>query len=273
MTRMFRIQLLLTALLFTGSCGGGSSTPPPPPPPQAATPSFWPVAGIYSPTQITLSDSTANFTIYYTTDGSTPSLSSTRYTTAIAISSTTTVKAIASASGYSPSPVASAAYTVPAQNGAGPSVSVVLTTDDQSRKLQPQAATTFTTSSGGSNVIFVDETQTYQPIEGFGASFTDSAAYLLNEVAQKTVLTSAMNDLFTRNGNGIGLSFMRTPMGASDLARSQYSYDDNNGAPDPILANFSIAHDQADVIPIILQAKQLNPPMRLMASPWSLLVG
>jgi len=39
-------------------------------------PSFWPGAGTYSPTQITLSDTTANATIYYTTDGSTPNTSS-----------------------------------------------------------------------------------------------------------------------------------------------------------------------------------------------------
>jgi glucosylceramidase len=91
----------------------------------------------------------------------------------------------------------------------------------------------------------------------------------LNEVAQKPALTTTMSDLFTRTGNGIGLSFMRTPMGASDIARSQYSYDDNGGTPDPTLANFSVAHDQADVIPIILQARTLNPQMKLMASPWS----
>jgi glucosylceramidase len=264
--------LLLAALFITVSCGGGSSStapPPPPPPPQAATPTFWPVAGTYGPTQITLSSTTANSAIYYTTDGSTPSTASAKYTGPVAISSTSTIKAIATASGFSSSAVASAAYTVPLQNGVGATVSIVLTTDDQSRKMEQQAATNFTTGSGGSNVIYVDETQTYQPIEGFGAAFTDSAAYLLNEVAQKSALTTAMSDLFTRNGNGIGLSFMRTPMGASDLARSQYTYDDNNGNADLPLANFSIAHDQADIIPIILQAKQLNPQMKLMASPWS----
>jgi len=136
--------------------------------------------------------------------------------------------------------------------------------------MQPQAATRFTTAAATGNIIYVDETQAYQPIEGFGAAFTDSAAYLLNEVAlPKSSLTSTMNDLFTRNGNGIGLSFMRTPMGASDIARTQYSYDDNNGAADPSLANFSIAHDQTDVVPIILQARTLNPQMKLMANPWS----
>ena len=255
--------------MLAQSCGGGSSAPPLPPPPPAAAPSFWPIPGIYSPTQITISDTTSNSTIYYTTDGSTPTASSTLYTGPVAISSTATVKAIATASGFSSSAVASATYTVPAQNGNGPVVSVVLTADDQMHKLQAQAATGFTTASGGSNVTYVDETQTYQPIEGFGAAFTDSAAYLLNEVASKSALTRVISDLFTRTGNGIGLNFMRTPMGASDIARSQYSYDDNGGVADPTLANFSIAHDQADVIPLILQARTLNPQMKLMANPWS----
>jgi glucosylceramidase len=265
--------LIVGTVLLIQSCGGGGSSyqpPPPPPPPPAATPSFSPVAGTYSPTQITISDATANSTIYYTTDGSTPTTSSTLYAGPVAVSSTSTVKAIATASGFSSSAVASATYTVPAQNGNGPTVSVVLTTDDKKYQMQAQAATHFTTAVASGNVIAVDETQTYQPIEGFGAAFTDSAAYLLNEVAApKSALTSTMNDLFTRTGNGIGISFMRTPMGASDIARTQYSYDDNNGTADPTLANFSVAHDQADVIPIILQARTLNPQMKLMASPWS----
>jgi len=230
-------------MLLIQSCGGGSSAPPPPPPPPppaAATPSFWPGAGTYSPTQITLSDTTANATIYYTTDGSTPNTSSLKYVAPIAITSSTTIKAMATAPGFSPSLITASIYTVPAQNGVGSAVSIVLTTDDQSRKMQPQAGTNFTTAANGQGrVIYGDQTQTYQPIEGFGAAFTDSAAYLLNEVASpKSALTSTMNDLFTRKGNGIGPSFMRTPMGASDIARSQYSYDDSGGAADPTLANF-----------------------------------
>ncbi len=269
---LIQSTLVLSAMLLIQSCGGGSSTPPPPPPPPpAAAPAFWPPIGTYSPTQITLSDTTANATIYYTTDGSTPTTSSPKYVSPIAISSSTTIKAMAAAPGFSPSRITAAIYTVPAQNGVGPAVSIVLTTDDHSRTMQPQAGTNFTTAaSSPGRVIYVDETQTYQPIEGFGAAFTDSAGYLLNEIASpKSALTSTMNDLFTRNGNGIGLSFMRTPMAASDLARSQYSYDDNNGQPDPTLANFSVAHDQTDIIPIILQARQLNPQMKLMANPWS----
>src|SRR5215471_12881545 len=247
------LTLALPILAFLEGCGGSSSPPPPPPPPPppAATPTFWPPAGTYSPVQIVLADATANSNIYYTTDGSTPTTSTSKYTAPLSISAATTVKAIATASGYSNSAIATATYSVPAQNGTGPTISTVLTTDDQSWKMQPQSATNFTTATASGNVVYVDEAQTYQPIEGFGAAFTDSAAYLLNEVAPKSALSSTMKDLFTRSGNGIGLSFMRTPMAASDIARTQYSYDDNNGKADPTLANFSVAHDQPDVIPIL----------------------
>jgi glucosylceramidase len=107
-------------------------------------------------------------------------------------------------------------------------------------------------------------------VEGFGASFTDSAGYLLNEVATALVRSNAMYNLFTRNGSGIGVSFVRNPMGASDLARTQYSYDDlPPGQTDTNLTSFSIAHDQADIIPLVQQALQLNPQLTIMANPWS----
>ena len=176
---------------------------------------------------------------------------------------------MAAAAGYSNSAVASGSYTFP---GSGVAVSVVLSTHDQSQLMAAQPSVNFTASAAdaGTSTIVVDATQQYQSMEGFGAAFTDSAAYLLNEVAPKSALTSTMNDLFTRNGKGIGLSFMRTPMGASDIARSVYSYDDLAvGQTDLPLAKFSIAHDQTDIIPIIQQAKTLNPDMKLLASPWS----
>jgi len=123
-------------------------------------------------------------------------------------------------------------------------VNVWLTTHDQSSKLEPQPAVMFAPGAGGDNPLVVDETQTFQQVEGFGASFTDSAAYLLNQVATSTARSNAMNSLFTRNGGGIGVSFVRNPMGGSDLARFHYSYDDNPpGGNDPGLVHFSIAHD------------------------------
>jgi hypothetical protein len=61
---------------------------------------------------VTMSDATSGAAIYYTTDGSTPNSSSTKYTGALNITATTTVKAIAVASGYINSPVTSATYTI-----------------------------------------------------------------------------------------------------------------------------------------------------------------
>ena len=151
-------------------------------------------------------------------------------------------------------------------------VSVVQSTNDETELMAAQPSVSFgaSTSDAGTNTILVDATQTYQTIQGFGAAFTDSACYLLDKVAQPSELSTAMSNLFTRSGTGIGLSFMRIPMGASDIALSVYSYDDQPvGATDLNLTGFSISHDQAYILPIIQQAKGLNPQMTLMATPWS----
>lgn len=80
----------------------------------AITPSFTPAPGMYtSPITVNISSGTDNAAIYYTTDGTTPTTSSTLYTSPITISQTTTVKAIATAAGFSNSPVATATYTFP----------------------------------------------------------------------------------------------------------------------------------------------------------------
>ena len=77
------------------------------------TPTFSPAGGTYITAQsVTISDSTGTATIYYTTDKSTPTTASTKYTGAIAVSSSETIQAIAMAADYSVSPVATAVYTI-----------------------------------------------------------------------------------------------------------------------------------------------------------------
>ncbi len=81
--------------------------------PQAATPVISPAAGSYSGSvPVFITDSTGGSTIYYTTNGSTPTTSSTKYTGSFTLTSSATVKAIAAASGFTTSAVASTAYTV-----------------------------------------------------------------------------------------------------------------------------------------------------------------
>ena len=78
-----------------------------------ATPVFSPAPGTYSSAQnVTLADTTPGATIYYTTDGSTPTTSSTVYSGPVAISATTTINAIAAASGFTNSAVASGTYVI-----------------------------------------------------------------------------------------------------------------------------------------------------------------
>jgi glucosylceramidase len=266
---LLSVAVLTASLTGCGSTStGGGTTPPPPPPTVVATPVFSPAAGTFTSTQsVTISDSTAGATIYYTVDGTTPTTSSTKYTTPVSIATSATLKAMGAATGDTNSSIASAAYTI---GTPGPTVAVTLSTHDQSSLLAAQTAISF--NSGGlpiANQVQVDETQQYQTIEGFGAAFTDSACYLLEQVAQPSQLTTTLSDLFTRTGNGIGLSFMRNPMGASDLARSVYSFDDLASGTDVPLNNFSIAHDQTYIIPLIKAAQALNPQMKLMANPWS----
>jgi hypothetical protein len=81
--------------------------------PQAATPAISPAAGSYpSSVAVSITDSTGGSTIYYTTNGTTPTTSSAKYAGAFTLTSSATVQAIAAASGFTNSAVASAAYTV-----------------------------------------------------------------------------------------------------------------------------------------------------------------
>ena len=86
-----------------------------------ATPAFSLAAGMYNASdvpQLTLADSTAGATIYFTTDGSTPTTNSTPYTTTLAqaggltLTGTETVKAIAVLQGYTPSAIGSETFVV-----------------------------------------------------------------------------------------------------------------------------------------------------------------
>ena len=80
---------------------------------QVATPTFNPAAGTYSSAQsVTISDTTAGATIYYTTNGTTPTTNSSVYSSAIPVTATETLEALATLSGDINSAVATAVYTI-----------------------------------------------------------------------------------------------------------------------------------------------------------------
>jgi len=79
----------------------------------ALVPSFSPGSGTYNtPQAVTMSDATPGVTIYYTTDGSTPTTSSPKYAGPITISTNTTLHAIAAGNGYGASSEAFGTYVI-----------------------------------------------------------------------------------------------------------------------------------------------------------------
>lgn len=100
---------LMLGLVGCGSYGSGGMNLT-----AAPAPMFAPAAGTYSVPQLTIAigDTQQAATIYFTTDGTTPSLNSQVYAGPFAISRTTKVRAIAAANGFSTSPVATADYTL-----------------------------------------------------------------------------------------------------------------------------------------------------------------
>jgi len=150
------------------------------------------------------------------------------------------------------------------------SAQVYETTSSGSALLAQQTPATFGTGAAtGSFTIQVTPSKVLQPWDGVGGALTDSAATViaaLPTAQQQSVLTS----LFSQT-NGIGLSMVRLPMGASDFSASgNYSYDDMpTGQTDTTLAHFSIAHDQTAIIPVLQSAYTVNPGIKLIATPWS----
>ncbi len=110
-----RKAFVLMAMVAMG-CGssndnGGSAT-------KTATPTFSPAGGSYTSAQsVSLSCATAGASIFYTTDGSTPTASSALYATPITVASTTTIKAIATSAGRTNSNIATATYTIGSSGG------------------------------------------------------------------------------------------------------------------------------------------------------------
>jgi glucosylceramidase len=164
-------------------------------------------------------------------------------------------------------PPASPASAAPSGPAPHSGVRVWLTTGDKANLLTEQPPDAVGDWVDGAPTIEVDAAQRFQRMAGFGASITDSAAHL--------IATSPHRDTIMRNlfdpRRGLGLSYLRQPIGASDfVAGDHYTYDDvPAGQTDYRLQQFSIDHDRAEILPLLRQARALNPGLRVMATPWS----
>ena len=157
--------------------------------------------------------------------------------------------------------------------GEGPRIDVSESSEELHETLQEKPALTFGAARAPNLTITVNDAAKYQQMDGFGASLTDSSAWLLWNKLTEAQRKEAMQMLFSPT-KGIGLSVLRQPMGASDFALTDYSYDDLPpnlplSPGDPDLKHFSIEHDRAYILPLLREALALNPSLKIVTTPWS----
>src|SRR6476646_4175088 len=169
------------------------------------------------------------------------------------------------------------ARTTQAQTANAP-IRIWLTSGDQKRLLEPQQEIQWAAKgdSPSGSLIDVDRKRAFQEMIGFGAAMIDASAFLFQKIPP-ALRDTGLRDLFGPPVNvpgagdyGIGLSFVRVPMGASDFSMRHYSYDAMPvGETDSSLAHCSIDPDRADKLPMLRRALAINPRIKIMASPWS----
>ncbi|MFN2313077.1 MAG: glycoside hydrolase family 30 beta sandwich domain-containing protein [Bacteroidales bacterium] len=127
----------------------------------------------------------------------------------------------------------------------------------------------FRTTGNTDPTIVIDTTVKYQEIDGFGNCLTGGSALLLNGMAQAERI-ALLRELFDTVNNGIGISYLRVSIGASDLSDRVFSYNDlPDGETDPQMERFSIEPEREDLIPVLKEILEINPSIKIMGSPWS----
>nr|WP_067060144.1 glycoside hydrolase family 30 beta sandwich domain-containing protein [Mucilaginibacter sp. L294] len=156
-----------------------------------------------------------------------------------------------------------------AQNVPESKVSSWVTHPDRSALLEKQATMpVFGQVNDAYPSITVNDNEKYQQIDGFGFTLTGGSATLINKL-QATEKKKLLNELFSTKGAGIGVSYLRISIGASDLNAEVFTYDDlPAGETDPKLTHFSLAKD-AGVISLLKEILAINPRIKLLGSPWT----
>lgn len=145
-----------------------------------------------------------------------------------------------------------------------------LTKSDESIKLQKQTGIlAFGNFSNSYANIEVDDSQTFQTVDGFGFTLTGGSAQVINSLnADKK--QALLQELFGANENSISINYLRISIGASDLDAAVFSYDDlPEGQTDINLTQFSLAPDMTNLIPLLKEILAINPNIKILGSPWS----
>ena len=114
-------------------------------------------------------------------------------------------------------------------------------------------------------IININPEEKFQTITGFGGSFTEASAYLLNKLGKenrKKILDAYFSD------EGAKYSLTRTHIASCDFSLSNYTYAKVEN--DTLMEHFTIEDDKDDLIPMILEAKAISKDgFKIISSPWS----
>jgi len=127
----------------------------------------------------------------------------------------------------------------------------------------------FSSENNQNPTIEVDTAKTYQTIDGFGNCLTGGSALLIHKMdaASRTAL---LKELFSTDGNSIGVSYLRVSIGASDMDEKVFSYDDlPAGETDVEMTGFDLGYDKLHLIPVLKEILAINPNIKILGSPWS----
>jgi glucosylceramidase len=145
-----------------------------------------------------------------------------------------------------------------------PEIDVFITDAGRRHQGGPRLRWVQAPQSSATSTVIIDPATKSQPVLGFGGALTDATCYIIGQLPQAE-RAELLNDMFSPKE--MSLSVCRICIGSSDYSRSVFSYDE--GAPDPELARFSIEHDREYILPTLRAARQVNPNLFLLGSPWS----
>lgn len=151
-----------------------------------------------------------------------------------------------------------------AKESAGGPISMWVTDDNHQLAHMPSLNWQTVSSAPNADAIVVDPSKRFQEILGFGAAFTDAACFTFNRI-EPSAREKLFHQLFSPSE--MAFNVCRTCVGSSDYSTKLYSFDE--GPPDPDLQRFSIEHDREYILPILREARKVNPDLFLFSSPWS----
>lgn len=149
-------------------------------------------------------------------------------------------------------------------------VSFWLTKGDRSVLLAKQdAVMNFTEVDNANPTITVDASKKFQSIDGFGYTLTGGSAGLIHAMAP-AAQDSLLQNLFSTEKDGIGVSYIRVSIGASDMSVDTFTYNDlPAGQTDVEQAKFSISKDMGALVPVLKKIIAIQPNIKILGSPWS----